>query len=392
MTTLISLDQFRKSIKAGKPATGPVYRLMTDDAVEVEDTDRTLRFCFSDASVDRMGDTISVDGWDLTDFNRNPVALWAHDSYMPPVGTASRVGPEGQRLMGDITFADAETYSFADTIYRLLKGKFLRAVSVGFMPIEYSYVESSDRPWGIDFKKQTLLEISVCPIPANPNALGEARAKGIDTRPLVEWAEKVLDDGAKTVVSKSDLERLRRLAKEPPMRTRTPKPRATGASEDDPASGGALVGCCARADDQECGMKDPAECSIHGKTASTGDDDDAEKMLKLLRKLGLLKPRFRADDGSNPEDDTDIPLEHQDSIRMAHRCLRASKSFHKEADGLHQKAMDLIGGVMDAMDEEPAADGDDDGDGGQPAADDPDAKTLAAKAAERRARLRAVAG
>lgn len=402
---MITLEQFHKLAKTGKrPVDQPVFRLATDDAVEVEGSDRTLRFCFSDETVDRMGDSISASGWELGDFVRNPVALWAHDSYAPPIGVASDVGPEGNRLMGNITFTDAETYDFGDLIYRLLKGRFLRAVSVGFIPLEYSFVETNDRPWGIDFKRQTLLEISVCPIPANPNALGEARAKGIDTRPLVEWSEKLLDGEGKSIITKADLEALRRAAGDTSMRIRTRKApakrRATGASEDDGVSGGALLGSCGRGEGDECGMKDADECSVHSKTKINDDDDDEAKMIKLLGKLakqgrlrGILAAVLRAE-GEDPEQDPDVPIAHEDAIRLAHRCVRSARAFHKEADELQAKAMDHLGGVMDAIRAE--GDQDEGGEGGE-GGEDPDNKgepddddetrARAAKAAARRAKL-----
>src|SRR4051794_37403337 len=67
-----------------------------------DDGSRRVRFCFSDGSTDRMGDTIAPDGWDTSDYKANPVALWAHDSSAPPIGRASNVGLVGPRLMGDI--------------------------------------------------------------------------------------------------------------------------------------------------------------------------------------------------------------------------------------------------------------------------------------------------
>ena len=211
MTTLVSAEQFRKDLKAKRKPAGGVFRVSTESPLPVEGADRTLRFCFSDNSVDRMGDTIDAAGWDISDFERNPVALWAHDSSAPPVGGASNVAVEGDRLMGDIAFAPPETYLFADTVYRLVLGKFIRAVSVGFMPTKYSFVENDpERGFGIDFLEQILLEISVCPVPANPNALAEARRKGIDTRPLMEWAERTLDGSEKVTLSRTELERLRK--------------------------------------------------------------------------------------------------------------------------------------------------------------------------------------
>jgi hypothetical protein len=45
----------------------------------------------------------------------------------------------------------------------------------------------------MDFKRQVLLEVSAVPVPSNPNALHQARGKGIDIGPIVAWAETVRD-------------------------------------------------------------------------------------------------------------------------------------------------------------------------------------------------------
>jgi HK97 family phage prohead protease len=214
MKDTFSTDEFRTAARAGAPPAGAILRLATGEATEVEGKSRTLRFCFSDGSIDRAGDSIDPKGWELASFNKNPVALWCHDSWSPPIGRASGVGPVGKRLMGDIEFASAEVYPFADTIYQLTKNKFINAVSVGFNPLEWTFVNEADRPYGIDFKRQELLEISPCPVPCNANALIEARAKGIDTRPLIGWAEKILDEGGSVLISETELDALRKSAGE----------------------------------------------------------------------------------------------------------------------------------------------------------------------------------
>ena len=56
------------------------------------------------------------------------------------------------------------------------------------------------------------------PIPANSNALVEARAKGIDTRPLSRWAGRSLDEGT-SILSRPSLIRLREMAREPARAT-----------------------------------------------------------------------------------------------------------------------------------------------------------------------------
>ncbi len=347
MTVLMSADQFRGELRAKRKPVGGVYRASVAQPLQVAGAERTLRFCFSDGSVDRMNDTIAAAGWDLADFSANPVALWAHDSSAPPIGSARNVGVEGDRLLGDIEFAPPETYAFADTIYRLVLGKFLRAVSVGFLPTRYAFVENDpERGFGIDFLEQALLEISVCPVPANPNALQEARRKGIDTRPLVEWAERTLDGDGKATLPRAELERLRRAAKEPTMTRPTPrrtagKPpntrRTDGAGEDDPT-----VCTCGRSADDECGLTDPSECSVHGGAAAAPEADD-----KLLASLRRLLGR-RKDDGA--PGDNDLPVAHEDAIRLAHKSMRTAKAYMAEGMTHHAKALSLLDGVVDALD------------------------------------------
>lgn len=209
---LLTVDEFR-SAKDGERTDATVMRVV---AAEPEDAgDRKLRFIFSDATVDRAGDSIDPNGWQTDTFLQNPVALWAHDSYSPPIGRASAVGPVKAKLMGDIEFMLPDLSPFADSIYRMYKAKFLKAVSVGFIPLEWTFVNDSKRPFGIDFKRQELLEISCCPVPCNPAALQEAKAAGIDISPLREWASKLLDDGGHVLIHRNVLEETFRQAKTP---------------------------------------------------------------------------------------------------------------------------------------------------------------------------------
>lgn len=293
MDKLTSLDDFRAAARGGAALPTSVQRLATGPATEVDGKVRTLRFCFSDGTVDRAGDSINPKGWDLDAFNKNPVVLWAHDSWSPPIGRASNVGAIGKRLMGDVEFASADAYPFAETIFQLTKGGFINAGSVGFNPLEWTFVNEPDRPYGIDFKRQELLEYSVCPVPCNSNALVEARAKGIDTRPMVEWAEKVLDQGGSIIIPRTELEGLRAKAMERPARryfltggkslTASQLASVKGNFDDWVSGEGkdslllpegvgfeiqvdktdAPTPTCGNAKDQECGMIDPAQCAMH---------------------------------------------------------------------------------------------------------------------------------
>ena len=190
---LLTVDEYRAKLRedADGSVGSSVMTVSVSEPKAVEGAPRTFRFCLSDGSVDRMGDTINVHGWEIADYMRNPVVLWAHNSLMPPIGRASNVGVVNGRLMGDIEFIAAADNAFADSIFRMVAAGFIKATSVGFRPLEYAFVEDSTRPWGIDFKRQELLEDSVVPVPANANALIAAKAAGMDISPLRGWAERV---------------------------------------------------------------------------------------------------------------------------------------------------------------------------------------------------------
>lgn len=358
---LLTIDEFRSSAKEGPCSDATVLRVSVGEPKAYEDGSRKVRFCFSDGSIDRMGDTIQADGWETDNFLQNPVALFAHDSSQPPIGRAGNLAVEDGRLMGDIEFMPPEISGFADSIYRMVLAGYLRAVSVGFVPIEYTFVEDKDRPWGIDFKRQELLEISVVPVPANPNALVDAQGKGIDVKPLIEWAERTLDGGGKVVVPRKELEKLRRLAKAPGKRRRDPAD-GDGMSETDPAAAGALVATCGRSVDEECGLKNPAECEVHGPALA----DDAEKLLgdlvrfieqlersnKMAKVKGRVAPKRRAEENDDGNDAGADEMTHADHVTKAFGCFKAASSLYDSADEMHAKGLEHMQKAVDTLDGE----------------------------------------
>ena len=157
----------------------------------VEGIDRTIRFVVSRSTVDRDNDTIKQEGWILDSFLKNPVVPFAHDYRALPVAKSISTNVIGGELIGTAQFASRDEYVFADTVYQMLLGGFLNAVSVGFRPRAH---EMNKERGGVDFIEQELLEYSIVPVPSNPDALVQARSFGIDTDPLKVWAEKTLDE------------------------------------------------------------------------------------------------------------------------------------------------------------------------------------------------------
>ena len=64
----------------------------------------------------------------------------------------------------------------ANTVLQMIDGGFLRATSVGFRPLRF---ERNAQRGGNDFKEQELLEFSVVPVGANPQAVRALKSAGL---------------------------------------------------------------------------------------------------------------------------------------------------------------------------------------------------------------------
>jgi HK97 family phage prohead protease len=226
---LVPQKEFHRVARAGQ-ARGVAVRQPSAKLLETADTaSRVRRWRFSDGGVDRMNDRLNPSGWDTKNFMAagGPV-LFAHDAGSPPIGATRAIWSDSVSLKGDIEFADADTYEFADLVFKLIASDFLRGGSVGFLPLQWEWADDPKRPHGINFLQQELLEFSITPTPALPTALIEARSSAfrIDTRPMQRWCERTLDTGGKVTLSRNELNRLREAAKEPP-RTGIAKSRAS---------------------------------------------------------------------------------------------------------------------------------------------------------------------
>lgn len=170
------------SFKANVISDGRTF----DTEVKVsEEVDRGLIFTISTPDVDRAGDIVSVKGWKLDEYQKNPQVLWSHDTTGLPVAKG-KVWIADNKLKAQAIFTPPGVLRFNDAVFDLYKAGFLSATSVGFLPTKYSLSKDPQRPYGIDFHEQTLLEFSCCTVPMNANALIEARSAGLDVAPLVE--------------------------------------------------------------------------------------------------------------------------------------------------------------------------------------------------------------
>jgi HK97 family phage prohead protease/HK97 family phage major capsid protein len=142
-----------------------------------------LEFVLSDETPDRLDDIILSDGWDLSNFKKNPIALFNHKSDFP-IGKWHNlhVDADKKQLRGKLELAPVGTSPRIDEIHKLIDAGILKAVSVGFKPIETRPRKESD--WGSFFVKSELVETSLVSVPANPNALAIAKSLKISPETL----------------------------------------------------------------------------------------------------------------------------------------------------------------------------------------------------------------
>lgn len=161
-------------IREGKEVRGRDYPGVIKG---VDLNERMLRIIGTDETKDRDGDIISVSGWILENYLKNPVFLWAHDYRSVPIGRTEKLirrKKPSDHLEFNIRFPSQGVYPFADLILQLYSEKIINASSVGFIPMEWEDIDETLFMGGLRFLKQELLELSGCAVPSNPSALQNA--------------------------------------------------------------------------------------------------------------------------------------------------------------------------------------------------------------------------
>jgi hypothetical protein len=300
------------------------------------DTD-TFSFVFSNENVGRDGFIVRNSAINHKNFDRNPVVLFAHDDTQPPIGRGTNIVTNRPNCTIDITFVPREVLPFAGTIRDLVAGKWLRAVSLSWQPIEYK--RSTDPDIAAIFTEVDMLECSIVPLPALPDALLDARSHGVDTAPLYQWAERLLDKGGMLMVPRDELEQLRRAAKMPAKkRAEAAAEWKVGASKDLPI------------EDSDSWDGAAAEASIFEHAG--GDDFDSTVARKGFLAYNAAEPDKR---GSYK-----LPIAHvvDGEMKVPKGAIRAAASRLSQTD-IPDDVKKSAGAVLDHY-KEKAGIGDDD--------------------------------
>jgi HK97 family phage prohead protease len=126
--------------------------------------------------LDRFGERIDPAGWDFKRYMENPVVEWAHRYDIPAIGKIEGLVIDDEGLHGLVFFNDKSFDTFGWSIGQRVKAGVIRAGSVGFRPVEIEIPSKEDSKDGTSliFRKQELLEFSICNVPANPYALAKS--------------------------------------------------------------------------------------------------------------------------------------------------------------------------------------------------------------------------
>jgi hypothetical protein len=150
----------------------------------------TVDFISSTQRLDRYEEIICADGWQLEEYRRNPVFQNAHQygDVLFTLGKALITEVRDGCLFQRIEFA-VEANPVARIAYNLYRGRFLNAVSVGFLPVRWE-IGGPGAGYRRKHLEQELIEVSAVSIPANPEALQLGlRAGAVVRADLEEWLE-----------------------------------------------------------------------------------------------------------------------------------------------------------------------------------------------------------
>ena len=119
----------------------------------------------------RDGMSVDLDGMDFSNYEKNPVVLYAHDhmgrtdSGGLPIGRTLRLARTSDgHIRADFEFLAGD--AFAERVRNAWNQGFLRGASIGWRPVE---TRPSGR--GVRAVRSELLEWSIVAVPADPDAL-----------------------------------------------------------------------------------------------------------------------------------------------------------------------------------------------------------------------------
>lgn len=175
----------------------PIRRELSVVPRVLDDKAGTVEFVASDETLDCYQEIVRVPGWRFTHFAKNAPFVDSHDysSITKLLGQVTDWRLEKNQLVETVRYS-REPGTLAEWAYKMVRDGFLKAVSVGFVPVRMaSKWDSSPADFvnavaelkldaataaklRVVYLEQEQIELSQCVIGANPNALAKAYKAG----------------------------------------------------------------------------------------------------------------------------------------------------------------------------------------------------------------------
>lgn len=165
------------------------YSILTSKDFSEDDEKVIVKGIASTPTPDRMRDIVEPMG---ARFKTPMPLLWQH-SHDKPVGHVVFAKPEKKGIPFEAELPkikeEGNLKLRIDEAIQSLKYKLVAAVSIGFKPVEFSYMDNG----GIHFTEWEWLELSLVTIPANSEAVIQA-VKSLDQKYLAALSRKDAGD------------------------------------------------------------------------------------------------------------------------------------------------------------------------------------------------------
>ena len=204
--------EMAERIKAAFADAGKVTVIRSIVEAETKEVgERTIKAYLTTRHVDRENESLVPKGWDLSEWKQSPSILEAHDYSRPQVGSGSKTRKDAMGVLSHVTFFEKEALGANTPDYFLMSKVMPLSFSIGFIPLERSFkgdpgfdeqVKLANADWP-EFKKDRkrievfttkalMLEASVVPVPANPNALQQKIASAVEAGKITEEEVQVV--------------------------------------------------------------------------------------------------------------------------------------------------------------------------------------------------------
>lgn len=153
--------------------------------VKIQKSGDVITVVASDETLDRHGEVLPIDQWDLSMFKQSPRMLVDHNHQVEKI-VGKWVNP---RIQGKELLLDAQFHDFtplAKAVKQMVEEGYLNTVSVGFIP------HGPEKDGGREVFE--LIETSWVTVPANPNAQVQAAFKALEGKELTADEKKKLEE------------------------------------------------------------------------------------------------------------------------------------------------------------------------------------------------------